>query len=103
MDYNIIVEQQRTATIKMIFQNLDISSLVFKAQIRERTKAESLVADFHIDKDTSDNSITLTLSKSVTEAIPCGKYAWDLVGSYGENSRTYVKGNVEIQNSITRI
>lgn len=75
----------------------------FKAEIREKSVAQTLIHGFHIEKDIEENAITLELSKDTTEGIAVGKYSYDLIMYDAVSSSILIEGTIEIRATTTHV
>ena len=83
---------------------LDITGYTFNAQIRERLDLSSTkLADFTVSVNTTNSTITLTLSETDTADLPPGTCWWDLVVTQSGDSQSWLGGQVIVHGGATEV
>jgi len=103
--YDLVIYQGDSYSVVLDFpDNLDLSTLVFKAQIRTYPNAPALYATFNIEViDNVLKKIRLSLTKSQTGYLPARAF-WDLQATSTTDpdfQKTYVKGQVFVTQQVT--
>lgn len=103
--YDLILYQGDSFSVVMDFPDtLDISTVVFKAQIRTYPNAPALYAEFNIQVvDPVLKKIRLSLTKQQTAYLPARAF-WDLQATSTVDpnfQKTYVKGQVFVTQQVT--
>jgi hypothetical protein len=103
--YDLIIYQGDSFSVIMDFpDNLDISTLVFKAQIRTYPNAPALYATFTVTvTDPVLKKIRLSLTKQQTAYLPARAF-WDLQATSTTDpdfQKTYVRGQVFVTQQVT--
>lgn len=103
--YDLILYQGDSFSIVMDFPDtLDISTTVFKAQIRTYPNGPALYATFNIEvTDPVLKKIRLSLTKQQTAYLPARAF-WDLQATSTADptwQKTYVKGQVFVTQQVT--
>lgn len=103
--YDLIIYQGDSFSVIMDFPDtLDITTLVFKAQIRTYPNAPALYATFTVTvTDPVLKKIRLSLTKQQTAYLPARAF-WDLQATSTTDpdwQKTYVKGQVFVTQQVT--
>lgn len=103
--YDLIVYQGDSFSVVMDFpDNLDITTLVFKAQIRTYPNSPALYAQFNVEvTDPVLKKIRLSLTRQQTAYLPARGF-WDLQATSTTDpdfQKTYVRGQVFVTQQVT--
>ena len=103
--YDLIVYQGDSFSVVMDFpDNLDITTLVFKAQIRTYPNSPALYAQFNVEvTDPVLKKIRLSLTRQQTAYLPARGF-WDLQATSTVDpdfQKTYVRGQVFVTQQVT--
>lgn len=103
--YDLIIYQGDSYSVILDFpDSLDITTMVFKAQIRTYPNAPALYAEFTVEvTDPVLRKIRLSLTKQQTAYLPARAF-WDLQATSTVDAtfqKTYVKGQVFVTQQVT--
>ena len=103
--YDLVIYQGDSFSVILDFPDtLDISTLVFKAQIRTYPNAPALYATFTVTvTNPTLKKITLSLTKEQTAYLPPRAF-WDLQATSTTDAtfqKTYIKGQVFVTQQVT--
>ena len=83
---------------------IPIDTWSFKSQIRDTNCIDgTLLAEFTIDRDNENSTITLSLSDTQTALIPEDDAYWDLLVHINECDESLICGKVKILCCVTEI
>jgi hypothetical protein len=103
--YDLIIYQGDSFSVILDFpESLDLTTLIFKAQIRTYPNAPALYATFNVEvTDPVLKKIRLSLTKQQTAYLPARLF-WDLQATSSTNpdfQKTYVRGQVFVTAQVT--
>ena len=105
--YNLTLYRQRDFCKDFTFVDeegelVPIDSWTFKSQIRSTNCQEgTLLAEFTIDIDIINSTITLNLSDIETQQLEEGTYFWDLLAEINGCDVNLIQGKVKVLCTVT--
>lgn len=107
---NIIIDQGTDYSTTLTVTNddgtaTDLDGYTAAGQIRKHYTSSTATADFQISfsDDRSDGLITATLGRATTEAMPAGRYVYDIeITSSGDKRTRLVEGIATVTPQVTQ-
>ncbi len=101
--HDITITRGESFGREIIFENMDLTGLTAKAQVRPAPGSEDLLAEFGCDIDYSRGAVRLTLTPAQTGPMAPGKHAYDvwLLGG-ADVRRCYLAGRFIVLERVTQ-
>jgi len=104
---NLVIDQGTTFSTDLYLTDTDGSPLLLNgytasSQMRKWYTSSSATAAFTTYVNTSSSFITLSLSSTLTNTIPAGRYVYDVEITNGTTVSRVVEGIVTVTPQVTR-